>query len=297
NIKLFEGAKPTLRVWLKKNIVFLRLLIIIVLIIALARPQAGRKEIEITSYGIDIILAIDTSMSMTALDMDLKNKKTRVDITKEVIKEFIKKREGDRIGMVVFGQYAYTQCPLTTDYQIYDLIIENIKPGMAGPATNISMAIISSLNRLKSKMSKTQIIILLTDGKQTVDDIPISQAVSLAKTLGIKIYTIGIGRLELAPALIPHPQTGQLIYQQINSEFDFETLKYIAAETGGKFYKAEYKNELKNVYDDINKLEKTKVKVKKYMNYTELFIYFLYIAFALIIFEFLLNKTIFSSLP
>lgn len=297
NVKLFENVESTFRVYLKKYFIWFRIFILIILIIALARPQAGRAELDITTYGVDIMLAIDTSGSMAAIDMDLTNQKTRLDITKEVVKDFITNRKGDRVGIVVFGTNSFTQCPLTTDYQIFDLIMENIKIAMAGDMTNISMAIINSLNRLKKSESKSKIIILLTDGKQTVDEIPIPQAVSLAKTLGVKIYTIGIGTQGLAPYKITDPRTGQTIFQQAPVEIDFDVLRNIALETGGKFYKAIDKKGLKKVYDEINQLEKSRVRIKRYMNYEELFIYFLALGFGLIIIEFVITRTILGTVP
>ena len=178
-------------------------MLLLFFIIAFARPQEGRKKTEILSQGVDIVLAIDTSGSMQALDFKKnENQVTRLSVVKDVVAEFVKHREMDRIGMVVFGANAFTQCPLTLDQSILLSFLDKLKIGMAGDATAIGSAIGISARRLKDLKSKSKIIILLTDGRNNSGTIPPLQAAEIAKTLGIRIYTIGVGKRGKAPFLV-----------------------------------------------------------------------------------------------
>jgi Ca-activated chloride channel family protein len=262
------------------------------LILALARPQSGfgdtREEIE----GVDIMLALDISSSMKAVDFKPRN---RLHVAKEVIQRFIDDRESDRLGLVVFARKSFTQCPLTTDYDLLKSYLQSVDFGMVEDRTAIGLAIANAANRLRDSNAKTKIIILLTDGVNNVDDLAPIDAARAAAALGIKIYAIGAGR----PGLVDIPiDTGfGTRYVQQNSEIDEETLKEIASITKGKFYRAKDENALHEIYDQISKLEKTKIEVFRYYRYTELFTRFLIAGLSLLFIEFLLHLTVLGGQP
>ncbi len=274
----------------------LRVLAIIFLVIALARPQEGRKSMEILSVGVDIILATDTSGSMQALDFFKdKNRVNRLDVVKEVVREFIDNRPNDRMGMVTFGAEAFTQCPLTMDHSILLSFLDNLKIGMAGDSTAIGSAIGVAVKRLKDLKAKSKVIILLTDGRNNSGNIPPLQAAEIAKSYGIKIYTIGIGTLGKAPFLVDTFMGKQLIYQDV--DLDEDTLKTIAATTDGKYFRATDRETLKDIYTQIDKLEKSEVKVIDHAEYNELFPPFLICGLSLILMEIVLANTRLRRIP
>lgn len=297
NIKFFKDISQSLKLQIKKNIIYLKLLAIIILIIGLARPQTGNNKTEIIQHGIDMILSVDVSLSMSAIDMDIKNKRTRLDVVKDVLNDFIISRKGDRLGVVIYGTNSFTLVPLTTDYKMLENIVNNIEIAMAGPRTNISKSIVVSLNRLRDSDAKEQIIILLTDGKHNVEGIPLEQSILAAKTLNIKIYSIGFGNEGVYPWKLTDPATGKIYYRNQQAEIDFEMLKHISKETGGKFYKAHTIEDLKNVYNDINELEKSEIIINEWTDYRELFRFFLIIGFLIIIVAYLLDNIILHTIP
>ena len=239
-------------------------------IIAFARPQEGRKRTEILSQGVDIVLAIDTSGSMQALDFKKNDTQvTRLSVVKDVVAEFVKHREMDRIGMVVFGANAFTQCPLTLDQSILLSFLDKLKIGMAGDATAIGSAIGISARRLKDLKSKSKIIILLTDGRNNSGTIPPLQAAEIAKTLGIKIYTIGVGKRGKAPFLVDSIFGKRLIYQDV--DIDEEVLNKISEMTDAKYFRATDLKSLKDIYNRIDLLEKSEIKSLDHSENKELF--------------------------
>lgn len=274
----------------------LRILAIICLVLALARPQEGRKSMEILSVGVDIILATDTSGSMQALDF-FKDKKriNRLETVKDVVREFINNRPNDRMGMVTFGAEAFTQCPLTLDHNILLSFLDNLKIGMAGDSTAIGSAIGIAVKRLKDLKSKSKIIILLTDGRNNAGNIPPPRAAEIAKSYGIKIYTVGVGTLGKAPFLVDSFFGQQLIYQDV--DLDEDTLKAISATTGGKYFRATDRESLKDIYTQIDKLEKSEVKVIDHSEYTELFPTFLICGLTLVLLEIVLSNTRLRRIP
>ncbi|OQY59093.1 MAG: magnesium chelatase [Desulfobacteraceae bacterium 4572_88] len=267
------------------------------MIIAMARPQSGTKKENILTEGINIALAVDLSESMAALDFKRKGKiVNRLEAVKGVVQDFISKRSGDRIGMVVFGSNAYTQLPLTRDYNTIASVLERLKIGAAGKNTAIGDAIGISLIRLEDIKSQSNVIILLTDGQSNAGELSPETAAEVAFQKKVKIYTIGVGTRGKAPFLIRDPVFGErYVYQQV--DIDEDTLKAIADKTGGLYFRAENIEGLQEIYDTIGKLEKTEVKVKTFAEYSELYSYFLIPAFILLGLWVLLSNTRFLRIP
>ncbi|MBL6989934.1 MAG: VWA domain-containing protein [Bacteriovoracaceae bacterium] len=275
---------------------FLRVVALILFIMSIARPQKGRVFSEVSSEGIDIVLALDTSGSMEALDFKMDGKRVnRLTIVKKVVTQFVKKRPADRLGLVVFGEEAYTQCPLTLDHGIVVDFLTKLEIGMAGMATAIGSAIGVSVNRIKELKAKSKIIILLTDGENTAGRILPTKAAEIAKTYGIKIYTIGVGTSGQAPFLEDTIFGRRLNYRRVI--LDEKTLTNVATITGGKYYRANDEDELARIYDEIDKLETREVKVKQYTQYNELFHWFLIPALMILLLEILLANTRLRKIP
>lgn len=281
----------------RKWITLFRALSLTFLIFAFARPQSGKKFTEVSSEGIDIMLAIDTSGSMQALDFKVGRKRLkRLEVVKKVVKEFINNRPGDRMGIIVFGSDAFTQCPLTQDHGILMSFLDKLKIGMAGEATAIGQAIGIGVKRIRKLKAKSKIMILLTDGRNTHGRLDPTQAAEIAKTFGIKIYTIGVGTNGEAPFLVDHPLFGKrYVYQKV--DIDEDTLKEIANTTGGKYYRATQTEELKSIYKEIDRLEKTKVSVKQYTEYNEYFHWFGLLGLVFLLIEVFLGNTRLRKLP
>lgn len=266
-------------------------------IAAMARPQWGTRQVSVLTEGVNLVLAVDISESMAALDFKQGGKiVNRLEAVKAVINQFISKRSGDRIGLVVFGTHAYTQLPLTRDYNTISTVLERLKIGAAGKSTAIGDAIGISLKRLEDIKSKSNIIILLTDGQSNTGEISPQTATEIAVQKGVKIYTVGVGSKGKAPFLIQHPLLGErYIYQHV--DFDEDTLKFISKETNGIYFRAEDSKSLQKIYETIDELEKTKVKVKTFAEYRELYIYLLAPSFLLLVIWVILSNTRFLRVP
>jgi len=294
---LVKDLKPTPRVRLSKSLIVLRITAIALMIIALARPQAILDGSKAVSEGVDIVLAIDTSTSMLAEDFMLGSRRiNRFDLVREVVKDFIRKRKDDRIGMVAFAARAYTVCPLTTDYEWLNENLDRVRVGMIEDATAVGSVIASSINRLKNSKTKSKIIILLTDGVSNAGNISPLVAAEAAKALKIKIYTIAVG----TKGLSPYPMKdyyGRTVYRNIPIEIDEESLRRIADSTGGKYYLATDTEKLRNIYDEINRLEKSNIEHFGYREYNELFYYFLIPGMMLLIVGIVLSNTVFLKVP
>ena len=276
--------------------IILRFIAITLFIIAFARPQEGHKRTEILSQGVDIVLAIDTSGSMQALDFKKNETQvTRLSVVKDVVAEFVKNREMDRIGMVVFGANAFTQCPLTLDQNILLSFLDKLKIGMAGDATAIGSAIGISARRLKDLKSKSKVIILLTDGRNNSGAISPLQAAEIAKSLGIKVYTIGVGKRGKAPFLVDSIFGKRLIYQ--NVDIDEEVLNKISKMTDAKYFRATDLKSLKDIYKQIDLLEKSEVKSIDHSEHKELFHYFLIPGLILLLTEIVFSNSFLRRLP
>lgn len=270
---------------------------LVLMVIALARPQWGTRQVSVKTEGINIILAVDISESMAALDFQRKGSiVNRLDAVKGVIGPFVSKRTGDRIGMVVFGTHAYTQLPLTRDYNTIDTILSRVRIGAAGKSTAIGDAIGISLKRLADIPSKSNIIILLTDGRSNSGELTPETAVEIAAAKNVRVYTIGVGRDGEAPFRINVPGFGErYVYQRV--EIDEKTLQLIAEKTGGLYFRAEDTRGLEKIYDTIDELEKTEVTVKTYDSYRELYRYLLLPAFCCLGLWMFLTQTRFLRIP
>lgn len=284
--------KPSIITRLKPILKVLRLLAISALIIALARPRNVEVSSKInTNKGIDIVMAIDVSASMLAKDL----KPNRLEALKTVATNFVNKRPNDRVGIVVYAGESFTQTPITSDKRIVKNTIRKIKWGQMDGGTAIGMGLGSAVNRLKESKAKSKVIILLTDGVNNTGFVDPKTATELAKELGIKTYTIGIGTNGTAPFPVATDMTGKLIFQNAKVEIDEDLLKYIASETGGKYFRATDNKKLKAIYDEINKLEKTEIEEYKYYNYDEKYRFLVMLAGLFLAIELILKFTVYRS--
>ena len=292
---LAQLKTPHTLLW-RRGLVIMRCAAMALFILALARPQSGIRSTEISTEGVDIMLCLDTSGSMQALDFkEGRERVPRLQVVKRVVNDFIRGRKNDRIGMVVFGQEAFTQCPLTLDYGVLLSFLEKVQIGMAGDSTAIGSALAVCVKRLKDLQSKSKVIILLTDGRSNTGAISPSTAADIAKTYAIKVYTIGAGTEGDAPFLVDSFFGKQYVYQKV--DLDEDTLKDIAARTGGKYFRATNTEALENIYRQIDAMEKTEVKTKEYMEYEELFAWLLIPGLALLLLEIALVNTRFRKIP
>jgi Ca-activated chloride channel family protein len=291
-----KQLKTPLTVYLRKALVVLRCLALALFIMALARPQSGIKSTEVTTEGIDIMLCIDTSGSMRALDFKTGGERgTRLEAVKKVVSDFIAGRKNDRIGMVVFGQEAFTQCPLTLDYGVLMSLLDSAEIGMAGDATAIGSALGICVKRLKELEAQSKVVILLTDGRNNTGTVSPSTAADIARTYGIKVYTIGVGSRGEAPFLVDSFFGKRYIYRRV--DLDEETLKEIADKTGGTYFRATNTDALEKIYQKIDEMEKTEVTVKEYTEYEELFMYFLIPGLIILLGEVVLSHTRLRKIP
>ncbi len=265
---------------------FLPFAALVLMIIALANPQTGKGYEKQETHGIDIILCLDASSSMKALDFKPKN---RFEVAKKTILDFVKKRKYDRMGFVVFAGYAITKCPLTTDKRMLTEIIKNTKLDSIEDGTAIGMAIATAVNRLKKSKAKSKVIILLTDGVNNRGVIDPVSAAKLAKELGIKIYSIGVGTKGFAE--IPQKNAfGIETYVKVPVEIDEDMLKKISSYTGGEYFRATDAQKLKTIYSIIDKLEKTKIEVKKFTVWKDRYFPFLFAAFVFLLIYVAINE-------
>lgn len=266
--------------------------------VGLARPLKGIARTKVYTEGIDIILAIDVSSTMDARDMTRDLKINRLDVVKGVVKKFIPERKNDRIGVVAFARYAYTQTPLTLDHDILVDLVERLKTvprGGGEDGTAIGSAIITGVARLKELKAKSKVIILLTDGMNNFGEINPEGAAKLAKQLKIKIYTIGAGTKGMAP--YPVEMFGRVTMAGIPVDIDEDTLRRVAETTGGQYYRAQDERALQEIYDRINKMERVKIEEEKYMEYRELFPFFAVPALLLLLAEIVVGQTLVRRLP
>ncbi len=272
----------------------LRLLVLVLLIVAMARPRSGVTYEDISSEGIDIVLTMDVSSSMLA--EDLKRGISRLEVAKKVVADFISRRKHDRIGLVAFAAKAITRCPPTLDYRILDSQIEQLQIGSIEDGTAIGVALASSANRLRNSKAKSRVIVLLTDGMNNRGEIDPLTAARVSEAQGLKVYTIGVGTRGTAPVPVKDA-FGRTRYQQIPVEIDEKVLREIASMTGGKYYRAMDARELQNIYQQIDTLEKTKIEVREYKRFRELFALFLFPALGVFVLELFLAGTRFRTIP
>ncbi len=295
--RLLDGLSSTYKVKLYRGIIFFRIAALVLIIFALGRPQLIIEESEIETEGIDIVLAIDTSTSMLAEDFELGGSRAnRLEAVREVVSDFIDNRHSDRIGIIAFASRAYTVSPLTLDYGWLVQNLERVKIGMIEDGTAIGLGMSSALNRLKDTEAKSKVVILLTDGRNNAGRISPLTAAEAAGALDIKVYTIGAGTRGLAP-YPAQDRFGNTVYRSVRIDIDEETLKKIAEKTGARYFRATDTESLRDIYAEIDELEKTPIEEKGYVEYRELFYLFLLPGLFLLVLEILLRNTLLRRIP
>lgn len=294
--RAYEGVRKSLKLrWIHLPML-LRCFTYILVVLILARPQTynaiNNKEVE----GIDIMLAMDVSTSMLAEDVS----PNRIEAAKDVAAEFISGRPNDNIGLTIFAGEAFTQCPMTTDHSSLLNLLHNVRPDLAAnglieDGTALGMGLANAVGRLKDQKEKSKVVILLTDGSNNMGDISPMTAATIAKQFGIRVYTIGLGTNGIVR--YPVKMGGMTQYLQGKGEIDYETLKKIAAETNGNFYRAESRSELSKIYQDIDKLEKTKLLSSSYAKRYEAYSVFAILALCSLLLEIVLRLTVYRRLP
>lgn len=287
----FNEMKPGFRVYMRHFPFLLRLLSIALVIIVIARPQSVSSWEESETQGIDIVLALDVSGSMLAQDLQ----PDRLQAAKKVAAEFITDRSNDNIGLVIFAGESFTQCPLTTDHKVLLNLLNDINFGMIDDGTAIGLGLATSVNRLKESQSQSKVVILLTDGTNNSGQIAPLTAADLARSYGIRVYTVGIGTKGMAPTPVNTPFGIRM--QNMPVDIDEETLTEIAALTGGQYFRAQDTEGLRQVYNEIDEMEKYLISVQNVTRRQELFLPWALAALALILLELLLRRTWLRSIP
>ena len=289
-LQYFEKSGITFRNYLRHVLFALRMMAVVLLIIVLARPQKTDRFQDVSTEGIDIVLALDISGSMLARDF----RPDRLEASKNVATEFISGRPYDRIGLVVFSGESFTQCPLTTDHAVLINLLREIQSGMIEDGTAIGMGLANAVNRIRDSEAKSKVIILLTDGINNRGEIAPGSAAGIAKTFGVRVYTIGVGTQGMAPYPVQTPFGIQ--YQNMPVEIDEAILKEIAETTGGRYFRATDNDKLVQVYKEIDKLEKSKIDVKQFTKKEEKFLIPSIIAICFLFIEILLRNTLLRKL-
>jgi Ca-activated chloride channel homolog len=264
-LRAFAGVKPTWKERFRHVPFGLRMVTVALLIVALARPQSVSQGENIHTEGIDIVLLLDISTSMLAEDFQ----PNRVEAAKEVAQKFVDGRLNDRIGLVIFAGQSFTQCPMTLDYRVLKNLVRQVRPGMVEDGTAIGMAIAQGVNRLKDSKAKSKVMILLTDGVNNRGEVDPLTAAQIAQTFGIRIYTVGVGTEGEAPYPVQTPFG--IRYQNIPVDVDEKTLQKIAETTEGQYFRAKNNRTLRDIYAEIDQMEKTRIEVRAYRSYAELF--------------------------
>lgn len=263
------------KVWLRHVPFILRMAAVAVLVVILARPQSTNSWQNSSTEGIDIVLAMDISTSMMAQDL----KPNRLEASKDVASAFINGRPNDNIGLVVFAAESFTQCPLTTDHTVLLNLFKDVQPGIIQDGTAIGLGLANAVSRIKDSQAKSKVIILLTDGVNNQGEIAPVTAAEIAKTFGVRVYTIGVQ------------------YMDVDVEIDEPTLKQIAATTGGQYFRATDNASLKEIYSEIDKMEKTKISVQEYSKKQEEYKNWAILLFSLLLVEILLRNTLLRNIP
>lgn len=287
----FQQGGKSLRLFLRHILFALRMLAIALIIVVLARPQSTKHWRNVTTEGIDIIIALDISSSMLARDFQ----PDRLDASKDVAIEFISGRPNDRIGLVVFSGESFTQCPLTSDHAVLINMFRDIKSGMIEDGTAIGNGLATSVSRLKDSKAISKVIILLTDGVNNKGEIAPLTAAEIAKTFGIRVYTVGVGTIGMAPYPVNTPMGVQ--FRNMEVKIDEDVLQQVAEATDGKYFRATNNKKLKEIYEQIDQLEKSKIDVKEISKREEEYLIFGLFALIFLLGEALLKTTVFRSLP
>ncbi|WP_106828004.1 vWA domain-containing protein [Parabacteroides pacaensis] len=287
----FDKAPTTFKVYLRHLPFVLRTLAVAILIFVLARPQSTNSWQNSSTEGIDIMMAMDISSSMLAQDL----KPNRLEAAKDVAASFINGRPNDNIGLVLFARESFTQCPLTTDHTVLLNLFKDIQSGLLEDGTAIGLGLANAVSRIKDSQAKSKVIILLTDGSNNAGEIAPVTAAEIAKTFGIRVYTIGVGTNGEAPYPVSTPFGVR--YQNIKVDIDENTLKEIASTTGGQYFRATDNKSLKSIYEEIDQMEKTKISVQEYSKKQEEYKNWALLVFGLLLLEILLRNTVLRNIP
>ncbi len=291
SIAAFKNVKSSTRLILRHSLFVLRLLAFTLLVVALARPQSSSSKETVKTEGIDIVIALDVSTSMLAEDF----KPNRIEAAKKYALQFIENRSNDRIGLVIFSGESFTQCPVTIDHTVLKEMFKSVQSGMIEDGTAIGMGLATAVTRLKDSKAKSKVIILLTDGVNNMGFVAPSTAADIAKTYNIRVYTIGIGTKGTAPYPFDTPFGKQ--YRNVEVQIDEDILKEISIKTNGRYFRATGNKALEDVYNEIDKMEKTKIDIAVYSKKTEEYYMFAIIALGLFLLEMLLKYIAFKTLP
>ena len=286
-----KKAGSSYKYYLRHVLFGARMLAIGLLVVALARPQSTTSWKDVTTRGIDIVLALDISSSMLARDFN----PNRLEASKDIAIDFISGRPRDRMGLVVFSGESFTQCPLTTDHSVLINLFKDIESGMVEDGTAIGMGLATSVNRLKDSEAKSKVVILLTDGVNNRGSIAPATAAEIAKTFDIRVYTIGVGSQGTAPYPVNTPYGVQ--YRNMEVEIDEGVLQQIANETNGAYFRATNNQKLEQIYQQIDRLEKSRIEVKQYSEKKEEFLWFALVAGILMLIELLMRATVLRTIP
>jgi Ca-activated chloride channel family protein len=287
----FKGVKPGFRVYMRHLPFLLRVVSIALIIIVIARPQSVNSWEETETQGIDIILALDVSGSMLSQDLQ----PDRLQAAKKVASEFVTDRSNDNIGLVVFAGESFTQCPLTTDHKVLLNLLNEIEFGIIEDGTAIGLGLATSVNRLRESESDSRVVILLTDGTNNSGQIAPLTAADLARSYGIRVYTVGVGTTGMAPTPVQTPFGIRM--QNMPVDIDEKTLTDIAVMTGGQYFRAQDTEGLRQVYEEIDEMEKYLISVQNVTQRKEVFLPFALLALALILIELLLRRTWLRNIP
>lgn len=289
DLEVLAAAGPTLWTRLRHCLIVFRFLGLACLILAMARPQAGRERRELSAEGVDILLTLDVSSSMEAKDLGSRN---RLEIAKEVVAEFIRGRRSDRLGLVIFAGESFTQCPLTLDYEILLNFVQGIQiADDSWDGTAIGMALANACNRLRDSQAKSKVVVLLTDGVNNAGELEPLTAADAAAAVGIRVYTIGVGSKQASLA-------SPLLFRRAQgAEFDEATLQEVARRTGGRYFRATSREKLQEIYREIAGLETTPIKDQVQVDYAERYAYLLWPGLVLLLGEVVLANTRFRRIP
>lgn len=289
----FSGLKKSWKQYMRHSPIVLRLLALALLIVVLARPQSRSSWKDVKTEGIDIVMSLDISGSMLAKDF----KPNRLEAAKDVAIDFIDSRPNDRIGLVIFSGESFTQCPLTTDHAVIKNLFSGIQTGMVRDGTAIGNGLATAVSRVKDSKAKSKVVILLTDGVNNQGSVAPLTAAEIAKAFGVRVYTIGVGTMgkALSPVAMYPDGSYQFGYADVN--IDEKSLKEISDMTGGKYFRATDNSKLKDVYKEIDRLEKTIFEEKNFTNKAEHFLPFAVSAALLLLLEFVLKNWVFKSVP
>ncbi|MBQ2783724.1 MAG: VWA domain-containing protein [Alistipes sp.] len=286
-----QSAPRTLRYWLRPLPVILRLAAIMMFVVALARPVKMHAERDVTVEGVDIVLAMDISGSMLAQDF----KPDRLEASKRIASEFVADREGDRLSVVAFAGEAFTQAPLTPDRAAVQTALARLRSGIIDDGTAIGNGLATAINRMRESGAKSKVVVLMTDGVNNSGQISPRMAAEIARDLGIKVYTIGVGRRGKAPTPAMDP-FGNVFMAMMDVEIDEDLLREISKITGGKYFRAENVEALTRIYEEIDQMEKSKIEVTDYVSYEELFFRWVLWGVLLLMAELFISRVVLNRL-